>query len=211
MAYFKSLALTVDLRDSVDNLTRRQHQESKFEARHEHEKRPNGSPGSVCTQPCYLLQAFVLQFLSGFLATSISHLQSILHNAARVIFLNSSFDHVILPLTTLLRFPVICRIRQDAFHGDLRSLSPIPISSALLLSHQPLHSSHFHSLTLLSQPGLFSLPPSACKATCSFQESWQVFAETLRSLWSSSSVGPFCNPVVTLFIVFITVVAPRGL
>lgn len=52
--------------------------------------------------PAISAQRALWQFLAGFPATSISYLQSILHNASSL---------------TLLRFPVICRIRQATSHG----------------------------------------------------------------------------------------------
>lgn len=103
---------------------------------------------SIISPDIYSQLLFFFSFLTGFPATSISHLQSILHNAARVIFLKSPFDHVIPLLKTLLRFPVICRMSGCFTWGPRKALS----CSSLVLACSSIP---------ISQ-GIPSLPLSLC-------------------------------------------------
>lgn len=96
---------------------------------------------SIISPDIYSQFLFFFSFLTGFPATSISHLQSILHNAARVIFLKSPFDHV-------LRFPVICRMSGCFTWGPRKALSCS--SLALACSSIPI------------SQGIPSLPLSLC-------------------------------------------------
>ena len=84
----------MSLNDSVDNLIRRQHQASEFEALMK--MRTDVAPQTVfINSPAISVQCSLWQLLAGSPATGISYLQSILHNASKMIFLKCPFDHVI--------------------------------------------------------------------------------------------------------------------
>lgn len=128
---------------------------------------------SIISPDIYSQLSFFFSFLTGFPATSISHLQSILHNAARVIFLKSPFDHVIPLLKTLLRFPVICRISGYFTWGPRKPCPaptrpwlapPSPSLRAFLLSHSASALCTL-SFALFPEFVLFSLSPSGCRVT----------------------------------------------
>lgn len=86
----------MNLSDSVENLIRRQLQESEFEALMQMRTDQMALQAlSIISPAIYSQLSCSCGFLTGFPATSISHLQSILHSAARVIFLKCSFDRVI--------------------------------------------------------------------------------------------------------------------
>ena len=211
----------MNLSDSVDSLIRRQHQESKSEALHEDENRPNGSPGCLYNQPAIYSQlSFSCSFLTSFSATSISHLRSILHHAARVIFRKCLFDRVI-SLFKTLTFPVICTMSQSApqgDHGSPSSLQPgpgLPLHSHLPVHFfspsQPLYSAHVDVLTLFPKPGWFSLSlwlslplsPSACEAPVpSSRFTTSLHQPPQEALATSLSLAPLCP--VTFVMLLIT-------
>lgn len=109
-------------------------------------------------------------FLIGFSVTSISHLQSILHNSARVTFLKCPFD---LPLPKPpLAFQWSVETKSGCFARGLQkpffalALACHAIAMSQCIIYQ--YSAHFNLLIVFPEPGLFPLSIYLWSACSSF-------------------------------------------
>ena len=112
---------------------------------------------------------------------------------------------MLFPCVTLLRLPVICRIRQATSHGDRDAFISVPWQSSS--PHEPPYSAHCHLSTQFPEPGLFSHSPSACKAPA--QHSPQAFEDPFGKLWLSFAF--LKKQPGYFFTVFITNIGLNGL